>query len=1012
LVSPTAVPFTSIGLGQTTFQITTSVGRALQTYDLKRGLNLVFVTRPQTPCEITASLAWKNTLLAAWGDQKNQGIWGFRRGRKIAELEIPRDHSQNIRALRIFGSWIVGVCYDDILVWKADSLEFYTSLKCTAGTSFSGSIACVPTLLNKILLGKDDGSVEIWNVASAKLVYTIVPESADVGAVTALEPAQALGLVAIGYANGTVVIHDIHSDEQVMQFFAGNDNQRSFPITSISFRSDGQGAGDDGRKAGVMATASTQSGDVTMWDLNNGGRKAGVLRGAHASSMQGAPGGITRIEFLPGQAVLVSTGLDNHLKTWIFDETPFSAIPRPLHSRGGHGGSVTRLDFLPSASDGSDMSGKWLLASSKDRSLWAWSLRRDGQSTELSQGAIKKKARKQGIMSSAGRDSIEALKAPPITDMVCSLNRDGGMGTLPGKLPIWQSANSKGHSKGDAETSSMTGWESVITAHAGDSKARTWFFGRKRAGRWAFETSDKSEVTSVGISPCGTFALLGSKGGSIDSYNLQSGMSRQKFPAPLTPQQVKQNKINSINNGSHDASLHSSSNEKHTDAVTGLMLDNFNRTLISCGRDGKMKFWDFRTGHLQHELNWSLSLGVTINGMKLHRSSDLAAFSCSDGALRVIDITTRKIVRELRVQKSDSIDSTQPVCSSFTFSQDGRWILAAFSRFVATWDLPTGHLIDLFCLPAGCNSLSFSPTGEYLATSTNNSVGVDIWTNRTLYTIMSTRHLSNEHVSLILSSDTAIQLPTASGENAVIIDGEDVQPDGTDADENFVNPADDIIDPDTVANDLVSLSIVPRSRWQNLLHLETIRARNKPIAPPKKPEKAPFFLPSTLSSQQKPLALSNGSSTTEQDPSTELAKIEQERSRIMKMDRSLTKSVTTRILQSGDSKAFISQFKTLNPAEADVELRSLSSSSSNGLNEYVLFIDALCDMLDSKRDFELGQAWMSVFLNIHSDIVVEDVDVRNAVIRWKDKLVVEKARVQEMVEYCRGMVGYLRAGRV
>ena len=34
--------------------------------------------------------------------------------------------------------------------------------------------------------------------------------------------------------------------------------------------------------------------------------------------------------------------------------------------------------------------------------------------------------------------------------------------------------------------------------------------------------------------------------------------------------------------------------------------------------------------------------------------------------------------------------------------------------------------------------------------------------------------------------------------------------------------------------------------WRSLFHLELIRARNKPIEPPKAPEAAPFFLPTTF----------------------------------------------------------------------------------------------------------------------------------------------------------------------
>ena len=78
LVSPTSLPFTTVPLGKTTFQITTSVGRSLQTYDLRKGLNLVFITRPQTPETITASAALKDKVLAAWGGgDAGQKYWGL-----------------------------------------------------------------------------------------------------------------------------------------------------------------------------------------------------------------------------------------------------------------------------------------------------------------------------------------------------------------------------------------------------------------------------------------------------------------------------------------------------------------------------------------------------------------------------------------------------------------------------------------------------------------------------------------------------------------------------------------------------------------------------------------------------------------------------------------------------------------------------------------------------------------------------------------------------------------------
>jgi U3 small nucleolar RNA-associated protein 21 len=191
---------------------------------------------------------------------------------------------------------------------------------------------------------------------------------------------------------------------------------------------------------------------------------------------------------------------------------------------------------------------------------------------------------------------LEDLKAPAVTCIACSLNRDGGMGAMPGVGGIWNNSSKvKGQDKKTSEVN-MTGWESIVTGHAGDKTARTWFWGRKRAGRWAFDTSDGTEVKSVAISACGTFALIGSAGGAIDMYNLQSGQHRRRFPARLTPAEAKKYKLQQLQaEGSIYAPDEVSPRKfvkgegKHKGSVTGLAVDGLNRTVISCSDDGKVK---------------------------------------------------------------------------------------------------------------------------------------------------------------------------------------------------------------------------------------------------------------------------------------------------------------------------------------------------------------------------------------------------------------------------------------
>ena len=804
------------------------------------------MTRPQTPSDITATLAWREKVFAAWGDPQSgggpQGLWVFQRGKKVAEVSLPDDLDQPITQILVFGSWMVGCARTRLEVWKTATLEHYTTLHTVAGAQganeITGGVCNMPTYLNKVFVGRRDGWVEIWNVSTGKLIYTILPPSPKCGAVTCLEPSPALSLLGISYSNGPLIIHDVLADKTVVQVMAGSDEA---PVSSISFRTDGQGAGQDGRKDGVMATATAQSGDVTFWDLNNGGRVMGVLRSAHnPPSRDGGAvvrGGISKVEFLPGQPVIVTSGLDNALKSWIFDETPFSPVPRILHSRSGHAAPVNCLQFLPSDFDGADAGNKWLLSGGQDRSLWGWSLRRDGQSTELSQGNLRKKAKKYGILSASTMKhgpttTLDDLKAPEITCIASSLNRDGGIGAMPGKQAMWQKG--QGVKKpNDAEISGMTGWESVVTAHRDDAFARTWFWGRKRAGRWAFQTGDGTHVSTVAISPCGSFALVGSVGGSIDMFNLQSGIHRQRFPSRLTPAQARQLKVQQMKQANDVLQLESRSRVaftpgtgRHTKAVTGIVVDSMNKLVISCSLDGTIKFWDFITGNLVDQIDWAPMTAVT--GCRYHANSDLTAFSCRDGSIRVVDIETKKTVREFW--------GCEGGINDFCFSNDGRWIVAASQDCVfRIWDLPTSHLIDAVRLEKPCRALAFSASGEYLAAATEGDLGVHIWTNRTLFKHVPTRQISQKEIA-------SISGPTTSGEGGVGLVEAAFEEEAED------NEDDMLAAPtlDQLSADMMTLSLVPKSRWQTLLHLDMIKARNKPKEAPKLPEKAPFFLSAGL----------------------------------------------------------------------------------------------------------------------------------------------------------------------
>lgn len=380
---------------------------------------------------------------------------------------------------------------------------------------------------------------------------------------------------------------------------------------------------------------------------------------------------------------------------------------------------------------------------------------------------------------------------------------------------------------------------------------------------------------------------------------------------------------------------------------------------------------------------------VTVTSLRYHSSSDLIAFSCSDSSIRVVDIETKKLVRELFGCQGEITD--------FTFSNDGRWIIAASAdSIIRVWDLPTGHMIDAMKLRSTCTSLAMSATGEYLAVAQEDNVGVNIWTNKTLFTHVPTRHISDNEIA-------EVDAPTASGEggenivSAAYADEQQEQEDEQDA---------GIPSVDQLSESITTLSLVPKSRWQNLLHLDLIRERNKPKEAPKAPEKAPFFLPSLQNGAANPAAGGAIAGVAQQDSTARagpLSRISKSGARQTEFSRHLAFASET-----GESDALVSYLSSLPPSAADLAIRSLETPPSY---EFLTFIQTLTARLRQKRDYELIQAWMAVFLRLHGEEITSDEGVVKALKEWREEAGKERQRLGSLGGYCVGIVGYLRSAR-
>lgn len=217
--------------------------------------------------------------------------------------------------------------------------------------------------------------------------------------------------------------------------------------------------------------------------------------------------------------------------------------------------------------------------------------------------------------------------------------------------------------------------------------------------------------------------------------------------------------------------------------------------------------------------------------------------------------------------------------------------------------------------------------------------------------------------------------------------------------------------------ELVTLSLLPHTQWQNLVHLDTIKARNKPVEPPKKAEAAPFFLPTVLGANagRDPLFdLSSGNKNDEEDGKEGKAS-----SRVVLglNDSSFGKNTTLihflkSCSQAGDWTSTIAYIRGLSPVKLDAELRELDVLGDDETTEQQLelMLRFLDEETAANRNFELMQAILRVVITVHGDVISASSDdgvLKKRAVAVKERVKGAWKRLDYLLQDTRCMVGVL-----
>ncbi|KAF4692115.1 WD repeat-containing protein 36 [Perkinsus olseni] len=472
-------------------------------------------------------------------------------------------------------------------------------------------------------------------------------------------------------------------------------------------------------------------------------------------------------------------------------------------------------------------------------------------------------------------------------------------------------------------------WPNVITAHKGSASATVWSGYQQALVNRQLEVPDnKSEVVRVAVSDCGNYACCGMKNGEVHRFNLQSCLYRG-----LVTKHENSGEITILEFLSPTTILSASSKGR-----------KLRLTTIGSGPKSTNKL---------REIGLPAGEGTTAAAAAVNGALVAVAMSRGEGVL-VVDLDSGRVVRRL--------DELKAPVTAMAWSHSGQLLTVADSDAkMVIYDLPTASVVDRVCFASPVLALCWSTGDAFLITThshTSKYGALHLWTN--------TKLLGGSD-GAALSAVPREYVPIDEPEKEGVSEVEAGDEQNTAGAEVLSNPVSYL--PQT--RGAITLSDVPRTSWQYSLRLDEIKERNKPVAPPTKPESAPFFLP-TVYDGAKPLfaPLEAATTATDEEPEKKRMRFEDIGDFNSALDSEFERKIVDR-----DWEGALEYLKKQTASGLNL---CLSEVRDDNLRYAVEYFDA---MAATGRDYDLVQVQLSLFLKFHADTLLEstDEDLHNAV---------------------------------
>jgi len=330
------------------------------------------------------------------------------------------------------------------------------------------------TYINKFLFAgtttEGRPTLQLWNVMAGEKLFEFEDLTKDLpseATVTCIQQSPMIDIVAVGFSTGQIALVNLLYNETLLTF-----QHTTGPVKCLSFLND--------QALGVSLLASITDSDIdggkiTLWDLNEKKIHA-VVDGAHAGKQ------VSHISFLHNEPILISSSYQgNSLKMWHFEKGV--SVPRLLKQRAGHIENPIKIRFYGGWDDPVMQGARNILSCSADGAIRNINLLNEFASVDFS----KKHLQKGRLRNENGSTSLG-----PVQGFGFSEFREND-------------------------------WQNVVTCHREAQQPFMWNYANHSISKVSVtqpESHRLQRVTSVTVSQCGNFGVLGYEDGTIQKFNL------------------------------------------------------------------------------------------------------------------------------------------------------------------------------------------------------------------------------------------------------------------------------------------------------------------------------------------------------------------------------------------------------------------------------------------------------------------------------------------------------------